>query len=119
MKGINQEAQKAKLEFWDNFAPVYETTAEMETIQGTTTCAVMTSMMHKKRSIEVGCGPGRHSLMLASTFLRKDGGVLVSCDFSNWMVQKLAQNYKEGDYSKVPGNKSLIDLKNEAMYDID
>jgi ubiquinone/menaquinone biosynthesis C-methylase UbiE len=46
----------------------------------------MTSMMHKKRSIEVGCGPGRHSLMLASTFLRRDGGVLVSCDFSNWMV---------------------------------
>ena len=35
------------------------------------------------------------------------------------MVQKLAQNYTESEFSKVPGNKYLVDLKNEASYDID
>jgi len=31
--------------------------------------------------LEVACGPGKHSLLLASSFL-KVKGVLVSCDFS-------------------------------------
>ena len=36
-------------------------------MQGTVTCAVQTNMNNKgKRIIEVGCGPGKHSLLLAS-----------------------------------------------------
>ena len=46
--------------------------------------------------IEVGCGPGKHSLTLASSFL-KINGVLVSCDFSSNMVKMLAKNYNESD----------------------
>jgi len=66
-------------------ANYYENTAEKFTIQGTVTCAVMTNMNACDRVLEVACGPGKHSLMLASTFL-KEKGVLVSCDFSAAMV---------------------------------
>lgn len=66
----------------------YEKVAEMSTMQGTTTCAVMTNMLTADRTLEVACGPGKHSLMLASSFLKPDG-VLVSCDYSNAMVKRL------------------------------
>jgi len=69
-------------------------------------CAVQSRMTDKDRVIDVACGPGKHSLILASNFLKKDG-VLVSCDFSKEMVKKLAHNYTEteADYSLVEGNK--------------
>ena len=35
--------------------------------------------------LEVGCGPGKHSVMLAKEFLQ-EGGVLVSCDYSEKMI---------------------------------
>ena len=56
----------------------------------------MTNIQAADRVLEVACGPGRHSLMLAQTFLMKKG-VLVSCDFSGEMVKKLHQNYAESD----------------------
>ena len=46
--------------------------------------------------LEVACGPGKHSLMLASSFLKLKG-VLVSCDFSSNMIKKLAYNYNQSD----------------------
>ena len=46
-------------------ATYYENMAESSTIQGTTTCAVMTNMQAHDRVLEVACGPGKHSLMLA------------------------------------------------------
>ena len=66
----------------------YERVAEISTMQGTTTCAVMTNMLAADKTLEVACGPGKHSLMLASSFL-KPKGVLVSCDISNAMVKRL------------------------------
>ena len=72
----------------------------------------MTNMQGANRVLEVACGPGKHSQMLAQNFL-KQKSVLVSCDFSGAMVNKLYQNYAESnnDYSKVEGNKFLIDTK--------
>jgi hypothetical protein len=60
--------------------------------------------------LEVACGPGKHSLLLASSFL-KIKGVLVSCDFSKKMVQRLEFNYQntDSDFTKVDGNKYKID----------
>jgi len=71
----------------------------------------MTQMQNAKRTVEVGCGPGRHSLMLANSMLRHDGGVLVSCDFSQAMCKKVKENYESpaADYSLVEGNKSLFE----------
>ena len=61
-------------------------------------------------ALEVACGPGKHSLLLASSFL-KIKGVLVSCDFSKKMVERLANNYQntDSDFPKVNGNKFIID----------
>lgn len=92
----------------------YEANAEMSTIQGTVTCAVMTEMNKADRVLEVACGPGKHSLLLASTFL-KVGGVLVSCDYSGAMVKRLRENYEteDTDYRLVPGNKFLFESQTD------
>lgn len=45
----------------------YENEYEESTMQGTVTCAVQTKMSKNgKRVLEVGCGPGKHSLLLAA-----------------------------------------------------
>jgi len=69
-------------------------------------------MTDQDRVIDIACGPGKHSLMLASNFLKK-GGVLVSCDFSKEMVKKLAHNYTgtDADYMHVEGNKFVSELE--------
>ena len=74
---------------WDSMLNWYENQYEESTIQGTVTCAVQTNMSNKgKRIIEVGCGPGKHSLLLASQFLSRNA-VLVCCDISSAMVYRL------------------------------
>ena len=70
----------------------YEAHAEMSTMPGTVSCAVMTQMPKADRVLEVACGPGKHSLMLAQTFLKK-GGVLVSSDYSPEMLNMLEANF--------------------------
>jgi len=71
-------------------------------------------MTDKDRVIDIACGPGKHSLMLASNFLKK-GGVLVSCDFSKEMVKKLELNYigTDADYMHVEGNKFVSELEKD------
>lgn len=68
----------------------------------------MANIHTSKRVLEVACGPGSHSVLLASNYIPKDGGVLVSCDFSGAMVQKLKQNYSESDFIQAKGNIALI-----------
>jgi len=59
----------------------------------------MANIHSSKRILEVACGPGSHSVMLASSFIPKDtGAVLVSCDFSRNMVKKLKKNYQKSDF---------------------
>ena len=80
------------------------------------TCAVMAEVTKATRTLEVACGPGGHSLLLASSFLRRDGGVLVSCDFSMGMVKKLEQTFQaENDYVLAKGNKSLVDTETNYL----
>ena len=86
----------------------YEDNAEQFTVQSLITCAVMSDIYSSNRILEVACGPGRHSVILASSFI-KQNSVLVSTDFSQKMVQKLKANYQSSDYSKVKGNKYIID----------
>ena len=112
-----------KQNFWDAFADGYEKQAEMNTIQGALCLATMVNMRNAKKTIEVGCGPGKHSLMLASNIM-PIGSVLVSTDFSGNMMNKLRNNYadKNNDYPLIEGNKSLFDMTNgnfDKKYDID
>ena len=94
---------------WDDTADWYAKECENFTVQGLVTCACMANIRTSKRTLEVACGPGSHSVMLASSFIPKDGGVLVSCDFSGEMVKKLKQNYAESDFVQAKGNIALID----------
>jgi len=68
----------------------------------------MTDIYNSNRTLEVGCGPGKHSVTLASSFI-KTKSILVSCDFSKSMVDKLKVNYDESDYCKIEGNKYIVD----------
>jgi len=57
--------------------------------QGTVTCAYMANTINCKRIIEVACGPGFNSSVLASSYLGSrfnKGAALVSCDFSKEMI---------------------------------
>ena len=54
--------------------------------------------------LEVGSGPGLHSTMLASTFL-KGGGLLVSCDANRSMISLMADRFCESAYCQGKGNK--------------
>ena len=55
----------------------------------------MADVANCNRVLEVACGPGKHSVLLASSFL-KVGAMLVSCDFSAEMVKELKNNYENG-----------------------
>jgi ubiquinone/menaquinone biosynthesis C-methylase UbiE len=68
---------------------------ETSSVQGMVTCAVMSNMQKCKRVLEVACGPGCHSKILATSFLNRDGGVLVSCDYAPNMVKKLKETFDE------------------------
>jgi len=93
--------------------PFYESVIELSSMQGITTCAVMAGIDKAKRTIEVGCGPGRHSQMLASNFVQP-GGVLVSTDISGGMVKRLAQNYfNNSEFSMVKGNLFAADTETD------
>ena len=62
-------------------------------------------------------------MLLASSMLSPEGGVLVSCDFSTSMIMKLKQNYTSSaaDYPLVEGNKAHFELNTGITdkYDID
>mmetsp|Transcript_12940 Transcript_12940/g.21893 ORF Transcript_12940/g.21893 Transcript_12940/m.21893 type:complete len:140 (-) Transcript_12940:608-1027(-) len=117
MESINLEKGKQIQAYWDSFSQAYTKVAEPFTIQGTVTCASMVKAQNAKRVLEVACGPGKHSLLLASSFLRNNGSVLVSCDFSIEMVKGLKTNYEseEADFSKVPGNKFVVDTETDYI----
>ena len=108
---VNQQASEDLAARWDGMVSWYEGCIELSSTQGTVTCAVMTDVPAAKRTLEVGCGPGKHSLLLAQSYLSPDKGVLVSCDISEGMVKRVAENYADEerqDYSKIPGNKHLV-----------
>jgi ubiquinone/menaquinone biosynthesis C-methylase UbiE len=90
-------------------ADFYAREAENFTSQGLVTAACMANIHTSKRTLEVACGPGSHSVMLATNFIPKDAAVLVSCDFSKNMMKKLKQNYSESDYVQAKGNLAVID----------
>ena len=77
-------------------------------------CAEMTDLPMKTGPvIEVACGPGMHSETLAMSFLKGSGSTLVSCDFSRGMVQKMEQRYAQSDFTKLEGNKVVVDSQTD------
>jgi len=109
---LDLQANEKTMQSWNDSADWYEGFAEQYTTQGLVTCAVMCSLFQadrKQRVLEVACGPGRHSLLIAQSFLRPDGAVLVSCDYASAMVEKMAANYESADYSMVDGNSFVME----------
>ena len=89
----------------------YAKNIEIYSYQSWIYCVALANIKDKDRVLEVACGPGKHSTTLASCFLKK-GGVLVSCDYSKNMVEKLSANYNtdENDYTLVKGNKFVGEM---------
>ena len=54
----------------------------------------MVDAAHCDRILEVGCGSGTHSEVIALNYLKK-GGLLVSCDFSKDMVTRASQRFQD------------------------
>ena len=99
---------------WDGMAKGYEESAKGKSnVQSLVTCAAMTKAYNAKTIIEVGCGTGLTSLLLARSFLPSNKGVLVSCDLAPQMIHLLKANFdnQTNDFSQIPGNKSLIDTE--------
>ena len=71
-------------------------------------------MYKVKRVLESSCGTGRHSIVMAQSFLNPEGGVLVSTDFSGEMVRRLNERYSSPncEYSMLKDrNKFLINTE--------
>ena len=66
------------------------------------TCAYAVKLNKKYRALLVDCGPGKASCMLSTTFLR-GGGILVCTDNNEFMLPKLANNFKNSEFSSAPG----------------
>ena len=74
------------------------------------TCLSMVDSFNKEKVLEVGCGSGIHSELIANAFI-KSPGMLVSCDFSNEMVRKMKANYEKSDFTKQ--SDVLIDTETD------
>ena len=73
-------------------------------------CAELTDLPNKTGAvIEVGCGSGLQSEVLAKAFLKGHGSLLVSCDFSTAMISMMEQRYDQSTFQQTEGNKVVID----------
>ena len=99
-------------EKWDKMLLHYEENFEIPCIEPLITSAIFAKMSKADRVLEVGCGPGKHSIFLSSLFLKK-GGALVSCDISGDMVRRLGENYSESDWNRDEGNTFILDTNSD------
>ncbi|CDW78817.1 UNKNOWN [Stylonychia lemnae] len=111
LQNINLTIQDEKSKFWDNFSSVYDQQVTRMATQPFITLCTQANTFQCKRILEVACGGGYHSLMVAKTMLQK-GGALVSCDFSGKMMELTKQKYDDlnwsSGYTDVAGNKYYI-----------
>ena len=77
---------------WDKMSDWYQH-FEKFSFQGTVTCLTMVDSFNKQRLLEVGCGTGTHSGLIAKDFICPEKFLLVSCDFSTEMVTKMKNRY--------------------------
>jgi ubiquinone/menaquinone biosynthesis C-methylase UbiE len=70
----------------------YSTVGELNAFQGTVTLLSMAKASQCNTVLEVACGTGTHSEIIAMSYLKK-GGVLVSCDFSKDMVAGASKRF--------------------------
>ena len=82
-------------------------------VQSTTTCLEMTDARYCSRILEVACGAGTHSEVIAKGFLASNGAMLVSSDFSKEMVSKLKERFEKSDYNDCKGCKHVIDAETD------
>jgi len=83
-------------------------------IQSTVTCLAMAKASESKRILEVACGSGVHSEFIAKNYLQ-EGALLVSCDFSNSMVEMLKAQYDKSVFTKMPDCKFSCDLETDFV----
>eukprot|EP00347_Sterkiella_histriomuscorum_P001934 403370107 len=108
---VDQEAQVTKSKYWDSFASLYDQKIQSVATQPFITLCTQVHLEDSKRILEVACGGGHHSILLASHYLKR-GSALVSCDFSKQMMEMTQAKFQDkevsGSYTYVPGNKFKI-----------
>jgi hypothetical protein len=57
------------MDYWNKFSEAYQRYDELFSMQSSVTLALHTKANEALRILEVGCGPGLHSLVLAKTML--------------------------------------------------
>ena len=68
------------------------------------------------RILEVGCGTGTGSEIIAQTVMSKQGSpILVMSDFSGEMMRLAKRRLEESDYSLIPGNKLEVDTETDFI----
>ena len=78
----------SKVEFWDNMASWYTTTELMNYQGGFSTCLLANCQKPGARVLEVGCGSGIGSEIMAMSLLSKqDAPIAVISDFSSKMME--------------------------------
>ncbi|CDW81850.1 UNKNOWN [Stylonychia lemnae] len=116
LQNINLTKQEQQTKIWDDFSTVYDQQVTRMATQPFITLCSQTDTFQCKRILEVACGGGYHSLIVAKTMLQK-GGVLVSCDFSSKMMKLTKQKYDDlnwsSGYTDVIGNR--YDITTEAL----
>jgi ubiquinone/menaquinone biosynthesis C-methylase UbiE len=82
---------------------------QLYTLQPFVTLCVQSRVSQAHRVLEVACGAGTHSLVLAKSFLKR-GAVLVACDFSEQMMVKTKAKFDDAseEYNMIAYNKHSI-----------
>ena len=106
----------ANAEWWDNFAQSYSQ-VELLNFQGAMTSFMMTgSQKPGARVLEVGCGSGIGSEIIAQSLLSKqESPVFVVSDFSQEMMRMTARRFDESDYKLIDGNKVVVDSETDFV----
>lgn len=91
-------------------APRYSRVELMNFQGGFSTYLLSNCQKPGARVLEVGCGTGIGSEIMATNLLSKqDAPVAVISDFSGKMIEVVKQRFAESDYALIPGNKVTID----------
>lgn len=103
--------------YWDGYAAKYSTIELTNYQSGHTSFVMVGADRPGIKILEVGCGSGTGSELIATSALyKKDGdrpgSVLVITDFSSDMISRTKKRFEESDYSYGKGNKVFIDETN-------
>ena len=92
-------------------------TIELSNFQGGFSTALLAGCQNPgARVLEVGCGSGIGSEIIAMSLLSKqDSPVHVICDFSPNMLRMTSERFEQSDFKLINGHKVMIDLETDYV----